>query len=304
MYLVEGKQIPGGAVGAPPLHAERFTAGLAPAHWSVRQRSGRRAHLLLIEARAGRAALRGSSLSFAAPAALWLPANLEGELQVDAGAQGSLIGVSEEFLTRTVAGSAEALHLRRTLDRLVLVDAPQIQPWLSQLVQSCDALASELRAPQPGSITMISSHLLLLCLNLWRSTRPDQHAGDRTERGDGPRLVGHFVQLVELHYRDGWPVARYAATLGVTEDKLHAHCKRSDGRSPRAIIHARIMREACTRLTQLDLPVEQIGYGLGFRDPGYFNRFFRKYQGLSPGAYRRRARVELVKLNPSYASWP
>ena len=37
------------------------------------------------------------------------------------------------------------------------------------------------------------------------------------------------------------------------------------------------------RLQQLDLPVEQIGYGLGFRDPAYFNRFFRKYRGASPG---------------------
>lgn len=92
--------------------------------------------------------------------------------------------------------------------------------------------------------------------------------------------------------------------LGVTDDKLHAHCKREGGRTPRGIVHARIMREACTRLTQLDLPVEQIGYGLGFRDPGSFSRFFRKNQGLSPGAYRRRARLELVKRNPSYASWP
>ena len=58
-------------------------------------------------------------------------------------------------------------------------------------------------------------------------------------RGDGPRLVGNFLQMVELHYRDGWPVSRYAAALGVTEDRLHAHCKREKARSPRAIVHER-----------------------------------------------------------------
>jgi AraC-like DNA-binding protein len=58
------------------------------------------------------------------------------------------------------------------------------------------------------------------------------------------------------------------------------------------------------RLRQLDLPVEQIGYGLGFRDPGYFNRFFRKYQNASPGAYRRRARLDPSQHGPSYAAWP
>ena len=124
------------------------------------------------------------------------------------------------------------------------------------------------------------------------------------QRGDGPRLVGNFLQLVELHYRDGWPVARYATALGVTEDKLHAHCKREKRISPRAVVHARLIEEARTRLQQLDLPVEQIAYGLGFRDPGYFNRFFRKYQGVSPGAYRRGARLEQMRHGASYAAWP
>jgi AraC family transcriptional activator of pobA len=59
------------------------------------------------------------------------------------------------------------------------------------------------------------------------------------------------------------------------------------------MIHERLVREACTRLQQLDLPVEQIGYGLGFRDPAYFNRF-----------YRPQIRLEQARNGPSYAAWP
>src|SRR5690606_26208903 len=118
----------------------------------------------------------------------------------------------------------------------------------------------ELRGPQRGGETLLSSHLLLMCLHLWRSTSREDAADDAPVRGDGPRLVGNFRQMIELHYRDGWPVARYAAALGVTDDKLHAHCKREQGRSPLAMIHSRLVQEACTRLLQLDLPVEQIGY--------------------------------------------
>jgi AraC family transcriptional regulator, transcriptional activator of pobA len=36
------------------------------------------------------------------------------------------------------------------------------------------------------------------------------------------------------------------------------------------LIHDRLVREACVLLQQLDLPVEQIGYGLSFRDAAYF----------------------------------
>jgi AraC-like DNA-binding protein len=161
-----------------------------------------------------------------------------------------------------------------------------------------------LNTPGRGSATMTSTHVLLLCLHIWRSVISEEAPDDASQRGDGPRLVGNFLQMVELHYRDGWPIARYAAALGVTDDKLHAHCKREKGYSPRAIVHQRLIHEACMRLRQLDLPVEQIGYGLGFRDPGYFNRFFRKYQNASPGVYRRRARLDPSQHGPSYAAWP
>jgi AraC-like DNA-binding protein len=288
----------------PALHAERFASGLAPASWVIRQRGSRRSHLLAIETRRGSVALRGSTVAFEAPALLWLPADLEGDLQIEAGAQGYLIAVSEDFLTRIVAGSAEALHLRRTIDRLVLLTAGQVEGTFNAITTSCDTLVRELQSPGRGTATMMSSHVLLLCLHLWRSVISGESTDETGQRGDGPRLIGNFLQMVELHYRDGWPVARYATALGVTEDKLHAHCKREKGISPRAVVHARLIHEARTRLQQLDLPVEQIGYGLGFRDPGYFNRFFRKRQGASPGAYRRSARMDQVRRGASYAAWP
>jgi AraC family transcriptional activator of pobA len=286
------------------LHAERFSSGLAPASWAIRQRPIRQSHLLVIETRRGTAALRGTTVAFEAPALLWLPAGLEGDLQVEAGAQGYLIAVSEDFLTRTVAGSAEALHLRRTIDRLVLLTAGQVEDAFRAVINCSDTLVRELHFPGRGTTTMMSSHVLLLCLHLWRSLISGESSDEAAPRGEGPRLVGNFLQMVDLHYRDGWPIARYAAALGVTDDKLHAHCKREKGQSPRAIVHARLIQEACTRLQQLDLPVEQVGYGLGFRDPGYFNRFFRKHQGTSPGAYRRRARLDEVRRGASYAAWP
>lgn len=286
------------------LTAEPFSGSLAPRNWSVRPEPGRRGHLLAIEARRGTAALRGTTLSFDGPALLWLPGNIGGQVRVEAGARGYMVSIAEDLLIRTVAGSAEALYLRRTIDRFAILDGAPTAAAFGVIAASCDALARELQTPGRGSATMMASHILLLCLHLWRLSAPDESASEAAQRGDGPRLVGNFLQMVELHYRDGWPITRYAASLGITDDRLHAHCKREKGRSPRAIIHERMIQEACTRLTLLDLPVEQIGYGLGFRDPAYFNRFFRKHKGDSPGAFRRRTRLDHAKRRPSYATWP
>ena len=65
----------------------------------------------------------------------------------------------------------------------------------------------------------------------------------------------------------------------------------SAGATPLSLIHERLVEEACQRLEQTELSIEQIGYSLGFRDPGYFNRFFKRRRGLAPGAYRKAARM-------------
>jgi AraC-like DNA-binding protein len=286
------------------LYVERFTSGLAPRSWSLRPTRHRHAHLLVMESRRGTATMRDSTIEFGAPSLLWLPSGYEGTLQVEAGGQGYLLTVTDDLLTQTIAGSAEALHLRRTVDRLVLLEDAKASQGFAAMSASCAMLTFELATPGRGSATLLSAHLLLLCLHLWRALIAEEPIDDVSRRGDGPRLVGNFLQMVELHYRDGWPIARYAAALGVTDDRLHAHCKRERGISPRAVVHQRLIHEACTRLRQLDLPVEQIAYGLGFHDPGYFNRFFRKYQNESPGTYRRRARQNPGRHGPSYAAWP
>jgi AraC family transcriptional activator of pobA len=52
-------------------------------------------------------------------------------------------------------------------------------------------------------------------------------------------------------------------------------------------------------------PVEQIAYGLGFRDPGYFNRFFKRQAGVSPCIYRQTITTARSTIAaPSFAAWP
>ena len=41
-------------------------------------------------------------------------------------------------------------------------------------------------------------------------------------------------------------------------------------------------------------PIQAIAYSLGFSDPAYFNRFFRRHAGLTPGAFREAERRKLA----------
>ena len=50
--------------------------------------------------------------------------------------------------------------------------------------------------------------------------------------------------------------------------------------------------------------VEEIAYEIGFRDPAYFSRFFKRYMGEAPGAYRRLRRALERVRDDTFAAWP
>lgn len=53
------------------------------------------------------------------------------------------------------------------------------------------------------------------------------------------------------------------------------------------MIHERIILEAQRLLLHSHLNVNQIAYRLGFEDPSYFVKYFRKYTATSPTAFRK-----------------
>ena len=59
------------------------------------------------------------------------------------------------------------------------------------------------------------------------------------------------------------------------------------GRSAQALLHARLVREACRRLVHVAAPVSNIAFELGFEDPAYFCRFFKRHVGTGPREFRR-----------------
>jgi hypothetical protein len=171
---------------AQAVRAEAFSAALAARSWVIRQKSERRAHLLLLRSDRGRASWHGTSVALEAPALLWLPGSVDATVEVGPGAHGFLMSVDDDFLIKVVAGNAEALHLRRTTERVALIAGEALPPYIDTIAESCRAVVAELRTPGFGGATLISSHLLLLCLQLWRFSASHDERHEEAARGGGP----------------------------------------------------------------------------------------------------------------------
>lgn len=99
-------------------------------------------------------------------------------------------------------------------------------------------------------------------------------------------LFTRFMLLVEEHFLEHWSLGQYASRLGLSIPRLNRLTQAESGRSALDIVHERLTREACRRLLYIAAPAANLAAELGFEDPAYFSRFFKKRTGLTPRHWR------------------
>lgn len=95
-----------------------------------------------------------------------------------------------------------------------------------------------------------------------------------------------FRQLLETGYRTIHSVNGYAGLMNVSAKTLTNYTKSVSFQTPLEIINDRLILEAKRLLTHSGLTVNEVGFDLGFEDPSYFVKFFKRHVGMSPGEFR------------------
>jgi AraC-like DNA-binding protein len=111
------------------------------------------------------------------------------------------------------------------------------------------------------------------------------------------RITSLFIELLERQFPIDAPenglklrtANDFAQSLSVHANHLNRSVKEITGKTTTEHISARITREAQALLNHTNWNVSEIAYGLGFEYPAYFNIFFKKQTGLTPGNVRSRA---------------
>ncbi|CUB06337.1 helix-turn-helix domain-containing protein [Marinomonas fungiae] len=93
--------------------------------------------------------------------------------------------------------------------------------------------------------------------------------------------------LVNNHLREHWKLCDYASALNVSDKKLNRLTQQAYGKTVIQLVHEHLLLEAKRHLIYTQKSVEEIAYDLGFKDPGYFSRFFKRCEEMTPGQYRQ-----------------
>nr|WP_167455316.1 AraC family transcriptional regulator [Amycolatopsis kentuckyensis] len=161
------------------------------------------------------------------------------------------------------------------------------RPWLhldehadARLTRLIADLEDEYRRGGEGTESVLRAlvHVLVVRAGRLLGTPPPAPAG---------AVAAEFVRLTGRPGPGLWSVRAHAERLGVTPGHLTEAVKAATGRTAAQLLREARTREAQRFLLRTDLTVRQVASRVGFADPAYFCRFFRRETGLSPGAFRR-----------------
>ena len=100
------------------------------------------------------------------------------------------------------------------------------------------------------------------------------------------------MQLVREHGTRQHLVPFYADSLCITPRYLYeATTQYLDGKTPKQLIEEQLVAEIKVLLNNPALSATEIAAQLNFADQSCLTRFFKKYTGLSPKAYRLQLRT-------------
>jgi AraC-like DNA-binding protein len=170
---------------------------------------------------------------------------------------------------RGVAGGAQRLH----------VPPEQRCAFVEHIV----AVDREVRERRDGSNEAAIAHLTLLLVAV---SRLAADVSDDLVLRDEQQLAAVF-DAIEAGFRGPLTLADVAAAVGLSPGHLTTVVGRKTGRTVQQWITERRMVEARRLLAETELTVEAVGVRVGYRDPGYFARRFRRAHGASPLEWRR-----------------
>lgn len=123
--------------------------------------------------------------------------------------------------------------------------------------------------------------------------------GDRTEgqlpysmmgpaREHSDAVIADSQTWVAMHYGEANPVALMVRRSGLAERTFKRRFRAATGYSPMDYVQTLRIEEAKQMLETGDEATDLIAHSLGYEDPTFFRRLFKKRTGTTPGRYRQR----------------
>lgn len=220
---------------------------------------------------------------------LFVPPGLKHRMYIDKSVNGIYILFNEPFIQYNQINALPLTEYR-------LFNNPNFKSLISlsdedkkKFKNITRLLLNEYAKPDAYSENLILHLLhffLLESMRIFDHQNPLQDQTLPNTSGSPDATIIQFKRLVETNYLTTKNVASYAEMLKMNPSCLNDLSKRTTGITAGELIRNRIIEESRKLLFSSNMSGKEIAYELGFDDPSYFSRFFKKYTGTTLKEFR------------------
>jgi transcriptional regulator GlxA family with amidase domain len=105
---------------------------------------------------------------------------------------------------------------------------------------------------------------------------------------DSDAVIGRCQEWIAHNYAHANPVAAMAERSGLKPRTFTRRFRAATGYRPMDYVHALRIEEAKQLIETESAGIDEVGFKVGYEDPSFFRRLFKRKAGLTPAAYRRK----------------
>lgn len=276
------------------LHCESIPERSALHNWHIRpHRHADLVHLLHISRGHVDLELEGSLHPLAAPVVIVVPSMSIHGFRFSPDVDGHIITLARPLVEHLAESASSAGPLLHHPGFHALRD-PGMEGRIATLMSQID---EEYRQPAAGRARLLEALTQALVVQLARlqgvADQGARAAGRQHDRSQ--QHLENYQALIEAQFRRQPSVEQFANQMGMSSAHLNTLCRRLADRSALQLLHERLLLEAKRQLTYTNMTISQIADSLGFSEPAYFTRFFKRNTGHSPRDFRLRQHASEVK---------
>lgn len=196
--------------------------------------------------------------------------------------KGWLVNIDSAALTNDLRiHISNYLHEPLRLDK----DSPVTAHIFALLKSAAGLCATSTNSFVENAVVTTIQSVVSLALSLGESNGPAKQ-----NVGRGAVIYRQFKALLEQHFKVWKQTSDYAAKIAIAAGHLNDTVKAISGASVSVQIQERNVLEAKRLLYNTDWTVSKIGFELGYEDPVYFGKLFKKHTRLTPQGFRTKFR--------------
>ncbi len=261
------------------LHCETIPKRSRLHHWEIQpHRHADLCQLLYLHKGVAHIQIEGQSLTLNTPGLQVVPALCVHGFRFSENVDGFVLTLAAPLVAQLQAQPGMSADV---LACVATYPAGRDRAYLSRLFST---LQHEYQGDQPGRDLLMLSLVNVLGVWVGRQFIRRRAAAQAPERGR--EYFARFSALVERDYRLHRSIEQLAHEVGISVAHLNVICRELAEQSALQVVHQRLLLEAKRNLIYTAMTVNQLADRLGFSDPAYFSRFFRRLVGMTPKEFR------------------